>query len=597
MAKGVGRMYRLVFMLSSIAGFLLLLLNIVTAPPVSPNNVEGRVFDSRGAGVENGIPVSVNNTVNGDYALTYVDAPSPPQHKGSYLTTITGSPGDAIIVNAWNSSHYGQNSTTLADKTTIAYLTINRRRQTETNVTILSPSNNTRYNLSDIFNVTARITIIGGTDGVGCNATISFSDDNILKAVGPSLVSMGNRTVGNASGVAWEVNATASGSTNITVLATCFNATSLDRISANTVRNTTVQDVIVPVVRLESPQNNTKLIKSNGLTVVFKYNVTDLSPLANCSLVLNDKVNQTNYTINAGVSQNFSVSMNTGNHTWKVNCTDNSTAHNAGASDHFNLTVEPNYSPAVSNVIIADTINLNPGDTSVVQCNATVSDQNGVSDIIEVNATLYDNATSGYPGDDDNNQHYSNNSCRTVAASAYYRNYSCSFGLQYYANSGTWECNITVLDNSSAKDSDEKSTTLLELLAINVSPSLIDYGQVSATSTSDEKDLTITNLGNLGFNVTAFGYGYAANDNLSMVCTKGNVSTGYQKYSLHQGYPYDGMQNLSRTAVQIQNVTLPKRTDDSVYGSDRNYTYWRLRLPSAVGGSCNGTIVLGAVVG
>src|SRR3989338_8520181 len=85
--------------------FMFNLLKIATAPP-EPHNIEGYVFHSDGTtGVDNGIPVKINDSISGDVVLTYTDAPDVPFLKGFYGTTINGSDEDVIIVTAWNSTY------------------------------------------------------------------------------------------------------------------------------------------------------------------------------------------------------------------------------------------------------------------------------------------------------------------------------------------------------------------------------------------------------------------------------------------------------------------------------------------------------------
>ena len=55
------------------------------------------------------------------------------------------------------------------------------------------------------------------------------------------------------------------------------------------------------------------------------------------------------------------------------------------------------------------------------------------------------------------------------------------------------------------------------------------------------------------------------------------------------------MVNLTTTAKQIGNFTLPQRTDDEEYKEDRNNTYWKIKIPYGVKGPCNGSIKLIAI--
>ena len=99
---------------------------------------------------------------------------------------------------------------------------------------------------------------------------------------------------------------------------------------------TYVSDAEAPVVSLVSPANNTLETSNNNVT--FVYNVTDISAIQNCSLILNGTVNQVNTTITKDYSQEFNISfMDDGQYNWSVNCTDELSYE--GASSIFNLTI------------------------------------------------------------------------------------------------------------------------------------------------------------------------------------------------------------------------------------------------------------------
>ncbi|MEM2974376.1 MAG: Ig-like domain-containing protein, partial [Candidatus Micrarchaeia archaeon] len=89
------------------------------------------------------------------------------------------------------------------------------------------------------------------------------------------------------------------------------------------------RDREAPNVTLIAPPNGTTLYSNN---VLFQYNVSDESAIANCSLIINGVVNQTNTTVTRNVTQNFTATLGAGNYNWSVNCTDNSTNKNQGSS-------------------------------------------------------------------------------------------------------------------------------------------------------------------------------------------------------------------------------------------------------------------------
>ena len=287
--------------------------------------------------------------------------------------------------------------------------------------------------------------------------------------------------------------------------------------------------------------------------------------------------------------------MQPGNYTWQVNCTDNSTSYNTGTSGIFNLTLISNLAPIVTSVFIESQIDLAPGSAILVFCNASVTDENNISDISKVNATLYD-ISVGSASPDDKNDHYTNESCKIMAWSNYQANYSCSFELEYFANNASWACNITATDSMNSTGSANKSTRISDMVAIDISPSVIDYGSLEGTQTSNDINVTITNFGNIAINATVMGFGVYQGDSLAMNCTTGNIPVGNQRYSQIYNTVYGSMTSLTSSQTPIANITLQQRTDDFSYASDRNNTYWKLQMPLSTQGTCNGTIIFNAVI-
>ncbi|OGJ21274.1 hypothetical protein A3K73_05465 [Candidatus Pacearchaeota archaeon RBG_13_36_9] len=282
----------------------------------------------------------------------------------------------------------------------------------------------------------------------------------------------------------------------------------------------------------------------------------------------------------------------------------------AGADVGENVTIKSeleigNVAPIIQNIDIeGGTINLNPNTTKLVNCSALVVDYNGDSTIQNVSARLFDNSFT-YASPDDNNSHYTNNNCsldisygdeNTVLA-------SCLFNVWYYANAGTWNCSVFVLDLSNISVSESNTTQVLPLLALSV-PSFIDYGVVNATEVSNENITNVTNVGNVMFNLSLTGYSYSLNDNLAMNCTLGaikNISVEHEKYNLtlsnnsvltlaQADATYT---NLSSTTA-VGKFNLDYRTNDTIQDAI-NATYWRIYVPLGVAGSCQGNIIFGAV--
>lgn len=260
-----------------------------------------------------------------------------------------------------------------------------------------------------------------------------------------------------------------------------------------------------------------------------------------------------------------------------------------------NITFIINRPPIISQVVCENPIILNPGTSKKVVCNATVTDPDNVTDIIFVNSSFYDVSYS-FNTSDDNNLRYTNNSCFGITSNATSINYSCSFSVLYYANNGTWVFNISAIDSKNNSAFNSAETMITELYAVNVSTLVIDFGELEPRNTSQtDVEVSINNYGNKNINLTLEGFGLSSNDNLSMACSLGNISIYYEKYATSNGTSFNDMVNMTSIPIQIVNLTLYQRTDDASLGNDSNSTFWKLYVPPAVAGKCNGTVIFTAI--
>jgi len=248
-------------------------------------------------------------------------------------------------------------------------------------------------------------------------------------------------------------------------------------------------------------------------------------------------------------------------------------------------------------------INLIPNSTKIVNCAVEIEDFDGEIDIKNVSAKFF-HSTSFDNDVDDNNKHYTNNSCyinesygdgNTVLA-------NCLFDVWYYANAGIWNCSVVVDDYSNYEVNGSNITQVSSLLAVGL-PSIINYGAVNSTYVSDESITEVINFGNVIINLSLSGYAVSEGDNLSMNCTLGslkNISIKYEKYNLTASTP--GSLTLSQFEAAYINLTsspvvkkfgLNYRQNDTE-NEAFNSTYWRIYVPVGVAGSCSGNIVFGA---
>jgi hypothetical protein len=282
---------------------------------------------------------------------------------------------------------------------------------------------------------------------------------------------------------------------------------------------------------------------------------------------------------------------------------------NAGVGENVTVGSEleiGNTPPIVQSINIeGGTINLNANTTKLVNCSIIAIDYNGEEDIINLTAEIFDNSASGKGQGDDNNEHYTNNTCNIDYAYGDENTVlgTCLFNMWYYSNPGTWNCSIFVKDNSTFSINESDTAVVQELLALEV-PSTINYGTINATQVSNENITNVSNVGNVMFNLSFSGYGHALNDNLAMNCTLGNIkniSVEHEKYNLTEPNPgaitLDGAngvyKNLSSFA-KVNAFNLDYRTQEGV-NEAINTTYWRIYAPLGVAGSCEGNVIFGAV--
>jgi hypothetical protein len=250
-------------------------------------------------------------------------------------------------------------------------------------------------------------------------------------------------------------------------------------------------------------------------------------------------------------------------------------------------------------------IDLIPADTKEITCNARVTDYEGDISIINASGRFFDNILSSYEGSDDNNTHYTNNSCfvNYSYGTSNEAEISCKFYIWYYANSQNWNCTINITDNLSASSKKGDLSFINPLLALGLD-SLINFELSDGEAVTDESLLNVTNYGNVKINLSLSGYAFEEEDGYAMNCSGGeirNISIDHEKFNLTLSN--SGSINLSEFEAKYTNLTsypdvkrfnLDYRRDDSV-NEAINATYWRIYVPNEVTGNCQGNIIFGAV--
>jgi len=126
----------------------------------------------------------------------------------------------------------------------------------------------------------------------------------------------------------------------------CDNSSSCDFASSN---KTFWVDTVNPLVKLANPSNGTETVTN---AQVFKFNVTDNFGIKNCSLYLNDAINQTKYLVGNStlvLFDSINISNSSTFYRWNVKCFD--FAGNSNQSESWFIKIVGNATePVLGNV-------------------------------------------------------------------------------------------------------------------------------------------------------------------------------------------------------------------------------------------------------
>ena len=286
-------------------------------------------------------------------------------------------------------------------------------------------------------------------------------------------------------------------------------------------------------------------------------------------------------------------------HTVEITVTD------AGFDTAPNITI--NTPPTSINLTIEDTltspqneIDLTPASTTHTTCSGVLQDLEGDSSIQSVVAEFF-SSSSSFGASDNNKKHYTNSTCQinSTYGTSYQAMISCSFEIEYYAEFGSWQCQINATDNYSASISASDTTTVNTLLALGVD-SAMEFGAIDNEKVGQEIETKVTNYGNVKMNLTLSGYGNTPSDGNAMECGSSDIPVDYMKFNLTTSNPGD--LTLSEFEATYQNLTTGPTThafnlnskQNDLQGEANASTYWRVYVPQGVSNNCTGNIVFGA---
>ncbi|MDO8522782.1 MAG: hypothetical protein Q7S12_00640, partial [bacterium] len=279
-------------------------------------------------------------------------------------------------------------------------------------------------------------------------------------------------------------------------------------------------------------------------------------------------------------------------YTYYVYIFDNHSFASSPASLSSSFTVN-NVAPVVSQVKLNNdsAISLTENATTSVPMQATVSDNNGCSDISTAIATVFRQASStSCTAQDDNFCYFQMSLAITgCAAGAVDATSSANVDLWYHADatsgsvpfsSDIWDASTTATDNNSASHSATTTTPVEMNTTLGVADNTvgIEYGGISAGSNSVTLNATSTlaSTGNtsLDFNTTSTFMTSGAN----------TIDPVFQEYSTTSAVAIGSGTKATSTADQVIDLDLPKTTATATQATAG--VYWGISVPS---GQTSGT--------
>lgn len=162
-------------------------------------------------------------------------------------------------------------------------------------------------------------------ENVTFNATLIGDTDSVWVRIWQGITTIATKALSFISGDLWsgqiETNDSFIGISNVTFYTNTTDGTEINITSAEQL-NVTLGN-LPPVIVINSPINNQKINTKNYVLDV-NFTVTDdKDDIANCSLIVNDKINVTNSSISISGTYTISTTLSGGKWEIKINCTDN----------------------------------------------------------------------------------------------------------------------------------------------------------------------------------------------------------------------------------------------------------------------------------
>ncbi len=250
-----------------------------------------------------------------------------------------------------------------------------------------------------------------------------------------------------------------------------------------------------------------------------------------------------------------------------------------------------NAAPTVGAITcIPTSVTLAAETSTLLNCTATVSDNNGYENLMGIRGEFYNDSL----GDEDNyTKHYNNATCLFTKNGSISTDseVECTFSIYFHANPGEWTIYFNVTDAAGDTGSNTNTVTVASLTALNVTETVINFGDLDLDETSVQQTTTIKNTGNVeldilinesshGGNMTCDGVG-SANINTSA------TSTGV-RYNTTDGFTFDEAEWKLTSDNNEIDINWSKSYDGASTTPPGYDLYWLIKVPdSGVSGNCS----------
>lgn len=281
-------------------------------------------------------------------------------------------------------------------------------------------------------------------------------------------------------------------------------------------------------------------------------------------------------------------------------------------NDTVNISLEIHTAPNITDIIfsqiigIPDNITLNANALKPSFCTFNYTDVDGISDInkssvkvimqekdyvggFEVGKKVFLNTTPSPTG-----------SCVNMSEGTDWVHFQCVHPMPHYTTNGTWECIINITDNTGLKDTDNATTVVEDLIALNISRTNITFNPIAVqgNTTNPDYNVTIQNIGNVPLDISLNAVANESTptaDTYAMNCTSGQINESDMWY--RTSYVNDGLATWTSFSSGFEPVglnILPGNASTPITSSDLFFGVSLINSGNPTG-TCDGFLFFNAI--